>query len=70
VQYYFTPKIYGSAQLGESFFTQSGGGSKFTYAPGVGYKVTDKWDVLLKYTGYSGNGSNGGTVGVRLGYAF
>ena len=67
VKYYFIPKFYGSAQLGTSVSTQTGGGSTFTYIPGVGYKIDEKLDILLKYTGYSGDG---GTFGVRLGYSF
>lgn len=67
VQYYFIPKVYGSAQLGATFSTQSSGGTSFTYAPGIGYKISDKIDALLKYTGYSGNG---GAVGIRLGFTF
>lgn len=64
IKYYFTPKVYGSAQLGETFFTSTGGGSNFTYAPGVGFKIDNKLDLLLKYTGYS---DAGGAFGVRLG---
>ena len=66
IKYYFTPAVYGSGQIGTSVFS-SGGGSTFTYAPGVGYKFTNRLDALLKYTGYS---SSGGTFGIRLGYTF
>ena len=67
VKYYFIPKLYGSAQLGATFSVQSNGKTTFTYAPGIGYKVNDKIDALLKYTGYSGNG---GAIGVRVGFTF
>ncbi|MEJ7609985.1 MAG: outer membrane beta-barrel protein [Ferruginibacter sp.] len=67
VKYYFIPKLYGSAQLGTSVSTKTGGSSLFTYIPGVGFKIDEKLDLLLKYTGYSGDG---GTFGVRLGYSF
>ncbi len=67
VKYYFIPKLYGSAQLGTSVSTRTGGGSTFTYVPGIGYKIDEKLDLLLKYTGYSGDG---GTFGVRLGFSF
>ena len=65
IKYYFMPNLYGSGQLGTSIFTKSGGGSTFTYIPGIGYKISEKLDALLKYSGYS---SNGGTFGIRLGY--
>jgi hypothetical protein len=67
VKYYFTPKVYGSAQLGGTFFLNNGGGSAFTYAPGIGVKIDESLDLLLKYTGYS---SMGGAFGIRLGYTF
>ena len=67
VKYYFIPKVYGSAQLGASFATGNGSkGSTFTYAPGIGYKIDEKIDLLLKYTGLS---NNGGTFGIRLGFS-
>jgi hypothetical protein len=71
IKYYFTPIVYGSGQLGISFSTESGGGSNFTYAPGIGFKVSDNFDILAKYTGMAAKG--GGSideVGVRLAYAF
>jgi phosphate-selective porin len=77
IKYSFTPQLYGSAQLGVSFSTEKNGGSNFTYAPGIGYKFSDNFDILAKYTGYSvkssgsGNGSSSlNTAGVRLAYTF
>ena len=68
IKYYFTPVIYGSGQLGSSTFTKGRfKGTTFTYIPGVGYKFDEKLDLLVKYTGYSGDG---GAFGVRLGYTF
>jgi len=67
VKYYFTQMLYGSGQLGTSISTAQNGGSTFTYIPGVGYKFDEKIDLLVKYTGYSGDG---GAFGVRLGYTF
>ena len=67
VKYYFTPMVYGSGQLGTSISTQQNGGSTFTYIPGVGFKFDERIDLLVKYTGYSGDG---GAFGVRLGYTF
>lgn len=74
IKYNFTPEFYGSAQLGVSFSAQSGGGggSIFTYAPGIGYKFTENFDALLKYTGYSSKGAGNtlSTFGLRLAYTF
>ena len=62
--------MYGSGQLGISFSTESGGGSLFTYAPGIGFKVSKNFDILAKYTGMSKNGNSLNEVGVRLAYGF
>ena len=67
VKYYFSPMVYGSGQLGTSISTQQNGGSTFTYIPGIGFKFNERVDLLVKYTGYSGDG---GAFGVRLGYTF
>ncbi len=72
IEYKFTPQVFGSAQLGVTFATGNGAsGTAFTYAPGIGYKFTENFNALLKYTGYSAKGgSSSNTVGVRLGYTF
>jgi hypothetical protein len=72
IEYKFTPQVFGSAQLGATFLTGNGAsGTAFTYSPGIGYKFTDNFNVLLKYTGYSEkNSDNTGTIGLRLGYTF
>ncbi len=73
VKYSFTDALYGSAQLGLTIASASGGGessSTFTYAPGVGYKFTENIDALLKYTGYSANGGSTSTIGLRVAYTF
>ncbi len=63
--------VYGSAQLGAAFSTQSGGGTSFAYAPGIGYNFTPNFDALLKYQGYSNKGGNtSSAVGLRLAYTF
>ena len=67
VKYYFTPVVYGSAQLGTTVFTNTGGGSKFTYAPGIGFKLDKNIDLLVKYTGLS---DAGGIFGGRVAYVF
>jgi hypothetical protein len=70
LQYQFGGGLYGSAQLGLTFGSGSGSSSIFTYAPGVGYKITDNIDALLKYTGYSQTGGSLSTVGLRVAYTF
>lgn len=77
IKYSFTPQVYASAQLGVSFSTEKDGGSNFTYAPGIGYKFSENFDILAKYTGYSvksvGSGSKStslNTGGIRLAYTF
>ena len=67
VKYYFTPVVYGSAQLGTTVFTNSGGGSRFTYVPGLGLKLDKNIDLLVKYTGLS---DAGGIFGARVAYVF
>ena len=71
VKYDFNEKIFGSAQAGLSFSTASGSdGSAFTFAPGVGYKISDKFDLLLKYQSASKNSANLSFLGLRAGYTF
>ena len=68
VKYYFTPVVYGSAQLGTTIFTNSAfGDSKFTYVPGIGFKLDKNIDLLVKYTGLS---DAGGIFGARVAYVF
>ncbi len=71
IKYSFTPSLYGSAQLGTGIFT--GGGSNtstFAYAPGIGYKFTPNFDALLKYNGFSKNGTTNSSIGLRVAYTF
>ena len=68
IKYYFTPVVYGSAQLGSSTFTTGiFKGTEFTYIPGIGFKVDRNIDILVKYTGLS---NTGGTFGARVAYVF
>jgi hypothetical protein len=74
IRYFFAPKVYGSAQLGASFSTESGAGTIFTYAPGIGYNFTDNLDATLKYTGFSqkvsGVSVSNSLIGLRVAYSF
>jgi hypothetical protein len=63
--------VYGSGQLGVTFSTEKDGGSAFTYAPGVGFQISENVDVLAKYTGMSvKDGGSINEIGVRLAYNF
>jgi hypothetical protein len=69
-RYYFNDKFYASAQAGVSLSTASGGGSWFTFAPGVGYKVNEKIDLLAKYQSATKDGIDISFAGIRVGYKF
>lgn len=65
-KYYISDNFFGSVQLGVSLFTGKVGATKFTYAPGLGFKINDKVEALVKYTGYS---NFGGAFGARVSYS-
>jgi hypothetical protein len=69
-KYHFTPKVYGSGQLGITLSIDSPGGSAFTYAPGIGFQVSHHIDVLARYETASNSGVTVGNIGVRLAYSF
>ncbi len=76
VKYYFSPIVYGHVQLGAAIST--GNNSKavksgtyfFAYSPGVGFILSKRFDLLLKYSGFSGNSKNLNLLGARLAYNF
>ena len=70
IEYNFTPQVFASGQLGAGFGTEKNSNTSFVYAPGIGYKFTPNFNLLLKYTGYSAKSTTSSTVGVRLGYTF
>jgi hypothetical protein len=77
VKYWFSPKVYGSAQLGASFnsvkVNNTSGNStstSFAYSPGIGFNISNNIDLLVKYVGNSVNGGSFSTVGARLAYSF
>jgi hypothetical protein len=71
IRYYFGEKVFALAQLGVTIATASGNSSSlFTYAPGIGYKLSDNIDAAVKYTGYSKNNINSSTIGLRIAYTF
>lgn len=78
VKYWFSPKVYGSAQLGAAFnsakVSNSNGASTtstgFAYSPGIGFYVTPSIDVLLKYFGNSVGSGSFSSFGFRAAYNF
>lgn len=69
VELNFSPTVFGSAQLGLTFYTK-GGGSAFTYSPGIGFRLSRNFTALLKYVGQSKAGATSSAVGVRAAYIF
>ena len=69
VEFGLTPGVFGSAQLGLTFYTK-GGGSAFTYSPGIGFKISKNFSALVKYVGQSKAGATSSSVGLRVAYAF
>ena len=69
-RYYFSDKLFGSAQAGVSIFTENGSGKYFTFAPGIGYKISEKFDLLLKYQSITPSGGSINFMRVRAGLSF
>ncbi len=84
IEYDFTPKLFGTGQLGYSIYTgelvsdldaDMGG---FSYAPGIGYRFSDHFNAALKYQGtavtlkYSNTEESGNIsqIGIRVAYVF
>ena len=65
-----SPKAYGHAQLGYSVSTLKGGTGAFTYAPSIGYMISQNFDVSAKYFGLSFNGGTLSGIVARLAYNF
>ncbi len=65
IKYFFADNFYGNAQVGVTIFSGLSSNAKLTFSPGLGFKINEKWDALLKYTGYAGTG---GAFGVRVGF--
>jgi hypothetical protein len=69
IKYYFDRGFFAEGQLGASFSTQSGGGTAFVYAPGIGYTFDGGFEAGVRYEGWSHNGTIS-QVGLRLAYRF
>jgi hypothetical protein len=68
-KYNFTDQVYGSLQAGISFWAD-GTKSEFVFAPEVGYKISDKFDLLLKFQSQSNKSWGTSIFGLRVGYSF
>ena len=72
-KYYFGGNFYGAGEVGAAISTETGGSSKFAFAPGVGasFSVSDKssLDFGVRYETWSNNGSTS-FLGLRAAYAF
>ena len=72
VKYTFSNDIFLHGQLGIAL-SQSGGGNKICYQPGVGYDFSRNFDLELGLAGIKGAGDLGGslnTINMRIGYNF
>ena len=67
-KYYFANKFYGSAQLGVFIYTAKGSGNYLTFAPGIGYKISKKFDLLLKFQSFAMSDLD--FLGIRAGFTF
>lgn len=69
IEHNFSPTVFGSAQLGYTFYTTVAG-SAFTYAPGIGFRINKKFTALFKYTGKIKSAISSNAAGLRIAYNF
>jgi hypothetical protein len=62
--------LYGLAEAGAAFGTDSGAGTNFVFSPAIGYSWSNGLDLGAKYEGITSNGDTLGYVGLRLAYGF
>ncbi|MCX2451944.1 hypothetical protein OQX61_11790 [Pedobacter sp. PLR] len=73
VNYYITPKIFLSGQLGASWYIgkDSDHSTYFTYAQGIGFQPSKRISILAKYEGINvGPSKNYSFAGLRVAYKF
>lgn len=69
LKHYFDGGFFGEGQLGAAFSTESGGGTAFVYAPGIGYTFAGGFEAGLRYEAWSDNGTIK-QLGLRVGFKF
>ncbi|MES2378992.1 MAG: hypothetical protein V4553_20535 [Bacteroidota bacterium] len=70
VKYFFNKTIYGEGQLGAAISTNSGGGTAFAYAPGIGAAFGGGADIAIRYEGWSKSGNTISQIALRIAYSF
>jgi hypothetical protein len=70
LKYYIQNGFFAEGQLGVVFSTESGGGSAFAYAPGIGYSFDGGFEAGVRYEGWPKNGFTTSQIGLRLAYRF
>lgn len=69
VKYFFNKTVYGEGQIGAAISTNSGGGTAFAYAPGIGIEFGGGADFGVRYEGWSKT-STISQIALRLAYSF
>ena len=69
IKYYVDDAFFVEGQIGATFSTESGGGTAFAYAPGVGYKFSDAVEGGIRYEGWSHDGSLS-QIALRIAFSF
>ncbi|MDB5159021.1 MAG: hypothetical protein JWR50_3728 [Mucilaginibacter sp.] len=70
LKYFFNDVIYGEGQVGAAIATQSGGNTKFVYAPGVGIIFDKNIDIGIRYEAWAQSGGTLSQFALRLAYCF
>ena len=70
VKYYFDQGFFGEGQVGAAISTQSGGGTAFAYAPGIGYSFPGGFEAGVRYEGWSKDGGTTSQANLRLAFNF
>ncbi|MCC8424028.1 outer membrane beta-barrel protein [Mucilaginibacter sp. UR6-11] len=70
IKYFISSIFYAEGQVGAAISTSSGGGTRFAYAPGIGYQFDTRADLGIRYEGWSKNNTTISQVAMRLAYSF
>ncbi|MFD2145219.1 outer membrane beta-barrel protein [Mucilaginibacter antarcticus] len=69
-KYFINPQFYTEGQVGAAISTESGGGTGFAYAPGIGIKFSNHADLGIRYEGWTKDGETISQFAFRLGIGF